>query len=218
MNEFVLYSYFRSSASYRVRIALNLKGLAYDYRSIHLLKNEQNAPDYTHLNPISQVPTLIHKGRVLTQSMAIVQYLDDIIAEPPLFPKDPFEKARVIQVCELINSGIQPMHNTGVLSELGHLGLTPEQRTAWSAHFIRKGLKAIEAFLVQTSGTYCFGHQITAADAFLQPQVFAAGRNGVQVADEFPMIARIAKGYGEIEAFKLAAPDAQPDSQEVHSR
>ncbi len=119
----------------------------------------------------------------------------------------------MIQVCEMINSGIQPLHNTTVLEVLTHKAhFTAEQKTDWSAHFIRKGLKAVEAFLVQTAGTYCFGHSLTAADMLLQLQVFTAGLNGINVVDEFPVIACVAKSYAVIEALKRAAPEVQPDT------
>jgi maleylacetoacetate isomerase len=214
MNEFILYNYFRSSASYRVRIALNLKGIQYEYRAVHLTQNggEQKSTEYTQLNPSAQVPTLVHRGRALGQSMAIIQYLDEIIAEPAFFPKDPFEKARVIQACEIINSGIQPLHNLETLQELkSRAHFDHEQNTDWTAHFIRKGLRALENFLVTTAGNYCFGHELSAADIFLAPQAFAAARNGVAL-DEFPVIARVVKNYDAVSAFKAASPDAQPDT------
>jgi maleylacetoacetate isomerase len=214
MNEFILYNYFRSSASYRVRIALNLKGIQYEYRAVHLTQNggEQKTAEYTQLNPSAQVPTLVHRGRALAQSMAIIQYLDEIVLEPAFFPKDAFEKARVIQACEIINSGIQPLHNLSLLQELKtRAHFTQDQNTEWTAYFIRKGLKALENLLITTAGTYCFGHTLSAADIFLAPQAFAAARNGVAL-DEFPVLARVVKNYEALPAFKDASPDVQPDT------
>lgn len=216
MSEFILYNYFRSSASQRIRIALNLKNLEYEYRAVHLIDNggEQNSESYSDLNPSKQVPTLIHKGRALGQSMAIINYLESIVPEPPLFPADFYQKAHVIQVCEIINSGIQPLQNLSVLQELERrYKLSQEDKNHWAAHWIRKGYRALENVLTKTSGNYCFGHAVTAADLFLVPQITTGYRFGVEI-EEFTTIARIVKNCNQLEAFQKAAPDVQPDTPE----
>lgn len=215
MSDFVLYSYFRSSASYRVRIALELKGIAYDYRAVHLLNNggEQRAEPYVSLNPSAEVPTLVHEGRVLSQSMAIMHYLDAVAPrEPLLFPKDTYLRARALQACEIVNSGVQPLGNLKVLQELERrFGATAEQKTAWSAHWIHAGLKALEALLTATAGRHCFGDAPGAADAFLIPQIFNAARVGVSL-ETYPTLARINENCLKLDPFQRAAPSAQPDS------
>lgn len=141
MKEFALYSYFRSSASYRVRIALGLKGIDYEYRAVHLLNNggEQLKAEYALINPSHEVPTLIHKkdGQefAVGQSVAIVDYLDRVAPLPPLFPQDPAERAKVLQVCEIVNSGIQPLHNLRVLKLLStKFGADENQKNDWTRH------------------------------------------------------------------------------------
>jgi maleylacetoacetate isomerase len=213
MSEFILYSYFRSSASYRVRIALNLKNAKYDYRAIHLLKDggEQHKDDYKKLNPSEQVPTLIHNGKAIGQSMAIIQYLEDVIDSPRLFPATPIEKARVIQFCEIINSGIQPLHNVSVTEKLGYFGLDEKSRGEWNAYWIDKGLAALETILKESAGTYSFGGQITAADVFLVPQVVSARRFGGH-PDNFPTLMHVFENCNKLEAFQKAEPSKQPDA------
>lgn len=210
MTGFALYGYFRSSASYRVRIAMNLKNLNYEYKAVHLINNggEQHNDEYKKLNPSEQVPTLIHNGRALGQSMAILQYLDEVSPENPLFPTDPFEKARVIQFCEIINSGIQPLHNLAVTDELARRGLDDK---AWVIHVISKGLGTLEAFLKNSAGTYCFGGSVSAADAFLVPQVFAAKRFNTPT-DNYPTLMRVYENCCRLEAFQKAEPARQPDA------
>lgn len=214
MSEFILYSYFRSSASYRVRIALNLKNAKYDYVAVHLLKDggEQHKADYKKLNPLEQVPTLIHNGKNISQSMAIIQYLDDIITNPRLFPTTPLEKAQVIQFCEIINSGIQPLHNVSVAEKLGYFGLDEKSKVEWNAYWIDKGLAALEAILKETAGTYSFGGKVTAADIFLVPQVVSARRFGGH-PDNFPTLMRVFENCNKLDAFKNAEPTKQPDAQ-----
>ncbi len=213
MAEFTLYGYFRSSASHRVRIAMNLKNLKYDYKPVHLINNggEQHNQEYKKLNPSEQVPTLVHNGKALGQSMAIVQYLDEVAPEHRLLPTDPFEKAKVIQFCEIINSGIQPLHNLAVTDELGRLGLDEKARGEWITVAISKGLNALEAFLKETAGTYCFGGSLSAADAFLVPQVFSAKRFNTST-DNYPTVMRVFENCCKLDAFKAAEPLNQPDA------
>ena len=208
-----LYSYFRSSASYRVRIALNLKNISYEYIPIHLLNNggEQLKTAYKSINPMAQVPTLVHDGKALAQSMAIIQYIDEQWPTPALFPTPSYERAKVIEVCEAFNSGIQPLHNLSVLNYLGsHCGQSDEGKKQWSLHWIRLGFEKMEVLLRQTAGTYCFGGKLTAADLFLVPQIFGAKRFNLDMRD-FPTIAGIEKNCLRLEAFQKAHPERQPD-------
>jgi maleylacetoacetate isomerase len=214
MEDFVLYSYYRSSASYRVRIALGLKGIKYEYRPVHLLNSggEQFKDEYAHLNPSREVPTLVHGGKALGQSVAIIHYLDAIHPQTPLFPREPFLHAQVLQACEIINSGTQPLVNLRVLAELERSDdYTPQRKQIWSAHWIRAGLKAFESLLTKTAGTYCFGHEVSAADVFLVPQMYSATRNNVSL-EEFPLLHRIYKNCLQLEPFQKAAPEVQPDT------
>ena len=213
MKEFTLYSYFRSSASYRVRIALNLKGIEFEYKAVHLLNDggEQHKDEYRKLNPSREVPTLIHNGKVLAQSMAIIDYLDRVKPTPRLFPEDPYQRALVVQACEILNSGAQPVHNLRVLQELGkRFGADQEAKDAWAAHWITYGCEAMEAMVKPHAGTHCFGNTPSAADCFLVPHLANAKRFKVDLA-AFPTLARISAIMSEA-AFKKAAPDVQPDT------
>jgi maleylacetoacetate isomerase len=214
MREFVLYSYFRSSASYRVRIAMNLKKLSYDYKAVHLIKNggEQHDPEYRKLNPIAQVPTLVHNGRPIAQSMAIIEYLDLLFPQPALFPQDPFQRSQVIQACEIVNSGVQPLHNSSVLQKLGtDFKADDAAKNAWTAFFIRKGLDALEVFLKPLAGEFCFGNSVSAADCFMMPNFANAERFQVALSD-YPTLLRINTTCSQLDAFKKASPKHQPDT------
>jgi maleylacetoacetate isomerase len=213
--QFILYSYFRSSASYRVRIALNLKGLNYEYRAIHLLKNggEQYSAEYKSLNPQSQVPCLIHNQRAISQSVAIVEYLDQIAPEPRLIPSSPYERALTLQLCEIVNSGIQPLQNTGVLKELENIyHFSPEQKNQWVRTWNERGLASFEEIIKKTAGDFCLGNQVTAADCFLIPQLFAARRFSVDLS-RYPTILRVEESTKHLEAFLRAEPSRQPDHE-----
>lgn len=209
----ILYSYFRSSASYRVRIALHYKNLDFEYAPIHLLNNggEQNSDQFKKLNPMGQVPCLIEDDVVIGQSLAIFQYLDAKYPNLPLIPKDPLQAARTWEICEIINSGVQPLIN---LSVLGHLksefGASDENKISWSKHFIEKGFKSLEAMLSKSSDTYCVGNSVTAADMCLVPQVFSGARNNVDIND-YPKLNSIWKACEKVEAFQKAHPKNQPD-------
>lgn len=212
---FTLYSYYRSSASYRVRIALNIKGIPYTYKSVNLIKDgggEQNDPEYTLLNPLAQVPCLIHNNQPITQSMAIISYLDDISPAPTLFPDKALDRAVVIQICEMINSGIQPLQNTSVTGLLAkEFHFTEDQKAHWLKYWIEKGLRALESTLKQTAGEFCFGDTLTAADCFLAPQVFSSKRFGVD-ASQFKKINEIYSHISTLEPFIMAEPSRQPDA------
>lgn len=212
--DLVLYSYYRSSTSYRVRIALHLKGLSFDYQPIHLVRDggHQHASEYKDLNPMGEVPTLVHKGKPIAQSMAIIEYLDSVFPEMPLFPKDPYTCARVRQFCENINAGIHPITNLKVLQYLdSRLLINPEQKKEWLQHWIKKGLEACETLIKNTSGQYSFADEITAADTFLVPQVFSAQRFGITDFSEYPSVERVNKNCLKLPAFHAAHPSHQID-------
>jgi maleylpyruvate isomerase len=205
-----LYSYWRSSASWRVRIGLGMKGLEYEYVPVNLVREggEQHKPDYHALNPMEQVPTLeLDDGRLLAQSLAILEYLDETHPEPALMPRDPYLRARVRQLAELVNAGIQPLQNTGPQQRLKALGV---DEVAWSRHFIAQGLLAMAATAEATAGRFLVGDAPTLADVCLVPQLYNARRFGVDLS-LIPLLGRIEAACLELEAFQLAQPDRQPD-------
>ncbi len=213
-NDFVLYSYFRSSASYRVRIGLNLKAIPYEYRAVHLVNNggEQLKHDYRKLNPSGDVPTLIHKGVALGQSVAILDYLDGIHPSPRLFPADPQRRALVLQTCEIVNSGVQPLHNLRVLKKIQKdFAVSETETTRWAADWITYGLNTLETFLAAHAGSYSFGDQVTAADCFVIPHLANADRYGISL-ESYPILQRIRKTCESVAAFTKAAPSQQPDA------
>ncbi|TMJ49017.1 MAG: maleylacetoacetate isomerase [Alphaproteobacteria bacterium] len=208
-----LHGYFRSSASYRVRIALNLKGLRADHIPHHLRKGEQCAPAYLAINPQGLVPALEDDGGgVLTQSLAIIEWLDETHPEPPLLPKDPLRRARVRAFAQAIACDIHPVQNTKVLARLRELNLSEEQVTAWAAWANREGLSACEKLIAGEAGPFCFGAQPTIADLCLVPQLANARRFGVDVS-AFPRLLKAEAAAKTIKAFADAAPDKQPDAE-----
>lgn len=210
-----LYNYFRSSASYRVRIALNWKELKYEYIPIHLVKDggAQNNASFRSINPMGHVPALDHDGFLVAESVAIIDYLDHVFEGRKLFPSNPRERAKQLQVVEILNSGIQPLQNLKVLKYIEvDLGLGKAGSDAWTKNWIDKGLTSLEKILSATAGTYCFGGQITAADCFLIPQCFASRRFGVKIED-YPTIARIEQNCLKLPEFQRAHPEKQPDFQ-----
>jgi maleylacetoacetate isomerase len=207
-----LFSYFRSSASYRVRIGLNLKKLDYEYIPVNLLKGEQKLPQHLEKNPSGQIPCLELDGKFYNQSMAIFSLLDDLKTEPLLFTRDCFHKAKIIEICELVNSGIQPLQNMNVLKELNsRFNADDAQKNAWAHHWNLEGLKSLEALISKTAREYAFHDTITAADCFIQPQLFSARRFNVDIKP-FPVLARLESAYSKIDAFERAHPDNQPDT------
>ena len=218
MKDFALYSYFRSSASYRVRIALGLKKIDYEYRAVHLLNDggEQLKSDYAALNPSREVPTLVHRtgGReqMIGESVAIIDYLDQIVPEPALFSDQPIKRAQILQACEIVNSGIQPLHNLRVLKQLNErFSASEEQKNEWTRHWIRYGLDALEKFLRPHAGSFSFGDQPTAADCFLIPNLANADRFLVELSP-YPTLSRIRKSCDQLPAFVQASPANVPDS------
>ncbi|WP_104205467.1 maleylacetoacetate isomerase [Billgrantia saliphila] len=210
-----LYGYFRSSAAYRVRIALNLKGLDYDQAPVNLVKGEQKDGDFRTRNPQGLVPVLeTEDGTRLTQSLAICEYLDERHPERPLLPADAEGRARVRSLAQLIACEIHPLNNLKVLKYLVHeLKVDDEAKQAWYRHWIAEGFTALEARLANEpgTGTFCHGNDPTLADICLVPQVFNAERFECDLA-AYPTLRRITERCRELEAFRRAAPGEQPDA------
>jgi maleylpyruvate isomerase len=212
-----LYTYFRSSAAYRVRIALNLKGLQYEAVPVHLLKGggEQLQEGYRTINPSALVPSLQDERGTLSQSMAILEYLDETHPDVPLLPADPLGRAQVRELCQIVACDIHPLNNLRVLRYLTHtVGVTEEVKNAWYRHWVTDGLAALEAHLERDPGTadFCYGETPTLADCFLVPQVFNAQRFEIDLAP-YPNIARINANCVSLPAFEHAHPSQQPDAE-----
>jgi len=215
MAEQKLYDYFRSSASYRVRIALNLKGLAPERAFVHLRKKEQRAKDFLAQNPEGLVPMFLTEGRALSQSLAIIEYLDETHHEPPLLPSKPIDRAYVRSLALAISCDIHPLNNLRVLNYLTNtLNINDETRQEWYAHWTTLGLCAIEEKLTMSdeAGAFCFGDQPTLADICLVPQVFNAKRMGCAM-DAYTKIETIVANCAALPAFKAAEPGNQPDAE-----
>jgi maleylacetoacetate isomerase len=209
----VLYSYWRSSSSYRVRLALGLKRIAFDTVTVNLLTEEQRAPAHLARNPMGQVPCLLIDGKPFAESVAILELLDDLFPEHPLYPKDPFGRARVRALVEVVNSGTQPLQNLLVLQRLSS---DPQVRKDWLRFFLPRGLGAFEAYLEANEregvkGPFAYGEAPTAADVCLVPQVYSARRFAIDLAP-FPRALRAEAALQALDAAKAAAPDAQPDA------
>lgn len=208
-----LHGYFRSSASYRVRIALNLKGLSAEHLPHHLRKGEQRDPAYLALNPQGLVPTLQDdRGAVITQSLAIIEWLEETHPEPPLLPKDPLCRAHVRAFAQVLACDTHPVQNLKVLARLRELGLSEEQVTGWAAWANREGLSACEALIAGEPGPFCFGAAPTMADLCVVPQLANARRFGVDVA-AFPRLLKAETAAKSLKAFADAAPERQPDAE-----
>ncbi len=215
--EFTLYSYFRSSAAFRVRIALNLKGLKADLRFVHLLKDGggQHSDAYKHVNPQQLVPTLISGGQAISQSLAILEYLDELAPEPPLLPSDALARARVRQLAQTIACDIHPLNNLRVLRYLEkELGVDGEKRLAWQHHWIAAGFSALETKLAHepATGLFCHGDDPGMADICLVPQMFNARRSQMQLS-AYPTLLRIEEAAYSLAAFQNARPENQPDAE-----
>jgi maleylpyruvate isomerase len=207
-----LYGYFRSSAAYRVRIALGLKGLGADRRFIHLRKGEQTSADYLKLNPAGLVPTWIEDGFHLAQSLAIIEYLDETHPTPPLLPRDPRQRAIAREIALVVASDVHPIGNLRVLNRLTEMGIDEAGRTAWSKHWIKLGFDAIEARLSQLPGPFALGEAPTLADICIVPQVFNARRFGVDLAP-YERIRGLDAAAARLEAFAAAEPGRQEDAE-----
>jgi maleylacetoacetate isomerase/maleylpyruvate isomerase len=208
-----LYTYFRSSAAFRVRIALNLKGLKYEPRFIHLPKGEHRAAAYADVNAQALLPTLeLDDGTRLNQSLAIIEYLDEKHPQPPLVPKESLARARVRSLSYLIASEIHPLNNLRVLQHLKRLGQTQEQIDTWYRYWIADGLAKLEAELAGKAGKFCHGDAPTMADCCLVPQIFNAKRYNSDLAP-YPATMRIFEACMKLEAFDHAQPSKQPDAE-----
>jgi maleylacetoacetate isomerase len=209
-----LYSYFRSSAAYRVRIALNLKGLPYDTVPIHLQKEGgiNRKPEFRAINPHMRLPALrLDSGDLLIQSLAIIDYLDDIHPQPPLLPQDPIAKAKVRAIAQVIACDIHPLNNIGPLRYLKNvLGQDQSKIDAWYHHWVHDGFQAVEEMI--SPGPYTFGSEITLADICLVPQVYNARRLKTPL-DKYPKIVAIDAACNKLAAFDKARPENQPDAE-----
>lgn len=205
-----LHGYFRSSASYRVRIGLNLKGLQYDYKPVNLLKGEQREGDYRKLQPQGLVPALVNGGNILTQSLAILEWLDEKHPQPALLPGDPLARAKVRALAYNVACDIQPIQNLRILKYLQlELGVSDEQKLGWIRHWIHEGFSALEQQL--DPAPFAAGDKPGLFECCLIPQIYNAERFGMDIAD-YPAIHRIAQACSEIPAFIEARPEKQPDS------
>jgi maleylpyruvate isomerase len=211
-NSAVLYGYFRSSASYRVRIALALKGLSVRHKSVHLPGGEQNMSNYLRVNPAGLVPAWIDGDLRLSQSIAIIEYLDEIHPQPPLLPDHAAMRAIAREIAMTIVSDVHPIGNLRVLNRLTELGVDETSRVGWLKHWIIRGFETIEARLVQLPGPFSIGDRPTLADVCIVPQVFSARRYGVDLAP-FKRILGVDVAAGKLDAFAVAAPGSQPDAE-----
>lgn len=215
-----LYGYWRSSSSYRARIFLNLKGLSYERAPVHLLNGggEQYGETFEAMNPLHQVPVLEVDGtdgpRYLTQSVAIMEWLEETHPEPPLFPADPWLRARAREMVEIINSGIQPLQNLRVLQSLKAWGANPRE---WCHDIITQGLGALEARMAQTAGRHAVGDRLGVVEACLIPQTYAARRFQVDL-EKYPTLMRVEEACRDHPAFAAAHPDAQPEAPPPDAR
>jgi maleylpyruvate isomerase len=216
----ILYDYWRSGSAWRVRIALHLKGVEYERRVVNLIKDggQQHTEAYRALNPLGQVPLLIDDDHgsqqpfALTQSMAIIQYLEERFPDPPLLPATPALRARARQLAEIVNAGTQPLQNIALLDMVRAKGVADPYAIAHE--FNARGLRALEAIATDTAGTFMIGEAPTIADVYLIPQLFAARRFGVDL-DEFPTLTRVEATCAALPAFRAAHADAQSDAQKT---
>lgn len=213
--DLIHYTYFRSSAAFRTRIALSLKGLKHEDVFVHLRKNEQLTADYLALNPQGLVPTLVHNGHAIGQSLAIIEYLDEVFPEPPFLPKDASGSARVRGIAYAVTCDIHPVNNLRVRRYLLHeLHHSEEEVLAWQVHWMKLGFEALETMLANAkeTGRFCHGDQPTLADICLIPQL-ANARGAEMDLRPYPTLRRIEKAAYEIPAFMAALPKNQPDAE-----
>lgn len=217
MSDLSLYSYYNSSSAYRVRIALHLKGVAYRLKSVHLLRSggENWRSEYLRINPQGLVPTLVEDHRTLTQSLAIIEYLDEVYPDPPLLPSPARNRAKVRALSQVIACDIHPLNSLRVRDYLNtHLNATASQQKDWYCHWIFEGFRAIERMLADSTatGAFCFGDVPTLADLCLVPQVYNALRYDCDLST-FACIRGIYANCMAIEAFQKASPENQPDAE-----
>ena len=210
-----LYNYFRSSASFRVRIALALKGLEYEYAAVHLLQGggQQFAPGFRAMNPAALVPVLDDDGTVLTQSLAIIEYLDETRPQPPLLPAAAADRAHVRAIALAIACEIHPLNNLRVLRYLVRdLKLGEDEKNRWYRHWVETGLEVVERQLAAQPATYCHGESPTLADCALVPQIFNAMRFDCRL-DHVPQVMRVFDACMKLDAFERTRPEACPDAE-----
>lgn len=208
-----LYSYFRSSAAFRVRIALNLKGLSYDTQAVHLLKQggEQHSAEYAAINPSELVPTLLDQQYVLTQSLSILEYLEEAYPKTALLPQNLQQRAQIRAFAQHIACEIHPLNNLRVLQYLEQtLAVSNSEKMAWYQHWIKLGFHSLEQQLQHSNGKYCFGEQASFADCCLIPQIYNAKRFQIDLT-EYPKIQSIYTHCMQLAAFQQAAPEQQAD-------
>ena len=207
----ILHSAWRSSAAYRVRIGLNLKGLAYDIAPVNLVTSQHLEPAFAALNPQHLLPALEVDGKVLTQSLAILEWLDETTPQPPLLPADPFDRAVVRTMAQIVASDTHPVNNLRILRALTDLGVAEPERDAWIRRWITDGFTALEMLIVRHGGDYAFGDAPTLADICLLPQVYNAERFKTDLAP-FPALRAVAARCAQHPAFAAAHPNTQPDA------
>ena len=214
--ELLLYSYWRSSSAYRVRIALNLKGIEYRQKFVHLVRDggEQHRIEYREVNPLGLVPALVHEHQTIVQSMAICEYLEETFTDIPLLPANPIARARVRTISQSITSEVQPLNNLAVMHYLkNEMRQDDAAIKAWYAHWITRGFSAVESWLsTPDSGLYCHGDTPSLADCFLVPQVYNAERFSCDL-EFYPNIRRITAQCRSLAAFEAAAPENQADAE-----
>ncbi len=209
-----LYGYFRSSAAYRVRIALALKGLEYENIAVNLKPgiSEQKSGEYLAVNPQGRVPFFTDGDVAISQSPAILEYLEETYSDVPLLPKGAVDRAVVRQLASLIGCDIHPLQNLSVLQRLkGEFGADTDAASDWVRHWVTEGFSAFETLITDTAGTYCFGDTVTLADVYLVPQLYNARRYETPL-EAFPEIVRIDAACNALDAFRFAAPEQQPDA------
>ncbi|CAL9149723.1 unnamed protein product [Musa hybrid cultivar] len=206
-----LYSYWRSSCSQRVRIALNIKGLEYEYKAVNLLKGDNFDPEFEKLNPMKYVPALVDGDTVIGDSFAIILYLEDKYPQHPLLPQDPKKKALNLQAASIVSSSIQPLQNLAVLQFIENK-FNADEKLTWAQNHINKGFAALEKLLKEHAGKYATGDEVQLADVFLAPQIYA-GLVRFQIdMSLYPTLARLNDAYNELPAFQAALPQRQPDA------
>jgi len=208
---FILHSYWRATAPYRVRIGLNLKGLDYEIAGVNLLEGQQHKPAYRAVNPQRLTPALDIGGTILTQSLAILEWLDETHPDPPLLPADPLDRAQVRAMAGIIACDIHPLNNLRVTRALETIGVDEEDRTKWIRRWITDGFAALEPMIARHGAGFCFGATPTLADCCLIPQVFSARRYKVDVT-AYSRIRAVAERAAEHPAFIAAQPELQPDA------
>jgi len=207
-----LYGYFRSSSSFRVRIALNVKGIEHEHVFVHLAEGQQREKDHLERNPQGLVPVLDDNGTIIIQSVAIIEYLEETRPEPALLPKDPVDRARVRAMVNLIACDVQPLNNLKVLKYLSNeLGHSKDEVSDWYRHWISLNFTALEALVAEYGQSYCFGGTVTMADCFFIPQIWNARRFDTDLS-AFPGLLEIEQALYKLDAFDKALPENQPDA------